>query len=112
MNDTIEKFDDRTEYKRDGELHRDNDLPAIEFANGTKVWYLNDKLHRSDGPAIERADGTKFWYLNGQLHRTDGPAIERAAGSKEWYLNDVELTEEEIVIQLAVIRYEQAMIVV
>ena len=32
---------------------------------GTKSWYLNDKLHREDGPAIEWADGTKYWYLNG-----------------------------------------------
>ena len=22
-------------------------------ADGTKEWYLNDKLHREDGPAIE-----------------------------------------------------------
>jgi hypothetical protein len=32
---------------------------------GTKRWFLNDKLHRTDGPAIEYADGTKMWYLNG-----------------------------------------------
>jgi hypothetical protein len=23
------------------------------YPNGTKEWYLNDKLHREDGPAIE-----------------------------------------------------------
>lgn len=34
------------------------------YANGGKVWYLNDKLHREDGPAIEYADGSKWWYLN------------------------------------------------
>jgi hypothetical protein len=28
------------------------------------MWYLNGKLHRNNGPAIEFADGTKFWYLN------------------------------------------------
>ena len=32
--------------------------------NGTKAWYLNDKLHREDGPAIEYSNGNKFWYLN------------------------------------------------
>ena len=63
------------------------------WANGSKAWYLNDQLHRTDGPAYERADGTKAWYLNGQLHRTDGPAIEGADGSKLWYLNGEYLTE-------------------
>jgi hypothetical protein len=32
----------------------------------TKFWYLNDNLHREDGPAVEWADGTKSWYLNGK----------------------------------------------
>ena len=43
----------------------------------------------------EYANGTKLWYLNGVLHRTDGPAIEYADGTKSWYLNDVKLTEQE-----------------
>ena len=49
-----------------------------------KVWY-NDRgqFHRVDGPAIEYANGTKSWYLNGKLHREDGPAIEWADGDKE-----------------------------
>ena len=34
------------------------------YDNGTKFWYLNDKLHREDGPACEYANGDKFWYLN------------------------------------------------
>ena len=34
--------------------------------NGSKYWYLNDKLHREDGPAIEYASGHKEWYLNGK----------------------------------------------
>jgi hypothetical protein len=65
------------------------------YANGTKSWYLNDKLHREDGPAVEYADGSKYWFLNGKLHREDGPAIEDANGSKEWYLNGEECTEAE-----------------
>jgi len=70
----------------DGELHRE-DGPAVEFANGSKFWYLNNKSHREDGPAIERANGTKAWWINDKLHREDGPAIERANGTKSWYLN-------------------------
>ena len=34
------------------------------YDNGDKHWFLNGKLHREDGPAIERADGSKSWYLN------------------------------------------------
>ena len=34
------------------------------YDNGDKHWGLNGKLHREDGPAIERADGSKSWYLN------------------------------------------------
>ena len=41
-----------------------------------------DKRHREDGPAVEYADGSKEWYLNGKLHREDGPACEYADGSK------------------------------
>jgi len=75
-------------------LHRE-DGPACEYSHGGKVWYKNGRLHREDGPACEYVDGTKFWYLNGKLHREDGPACEDVDGSKEWYFNGEELTEEE-----------------
>jgi hypothetical protein len=38
----------------------------VEYSDGTKIWCLNGKLHRTDGPAIEYADGSKEWYLNGE----------------------------------------------
>ena len=76
-------------------LHRE-DGPAMEWANGDKYWYLNDELHREDGPAREYASGYKSWYLNGKLHREDGPAVEWPNnGTKYWYLNDKEVTKEE-----------------
>ena len=97
-------------------LHRE-DGPAIEYANGDKVWYVNGELHREDGPAQEYANGSKFWFLNGKLHREDGPAseyeevnawwvggklhredgpaIEWADGDKAWYIDDIELTKDE-----------------
>ena len=65
------------------------------YTNGTKLWFLNGKLHREDGPAVEWADGTKKWYLNGEYHREDGPAVEWADGTKFWYLNGKYLTQEE-----------------
>jgi hypothetical protein len=75
-------------------LHRE-DGPAIEFANGSKEWWLNNRLHREDGPAIENANGSKSWWINGKRHREDGPAIENASGYKQWWLNGEYLTKEE-----------------
>ena len=63
--------------------------------NGTKFWFLNNKLHKEDGPAIERFNGIKSWYLDGKRHREDGPAVECANGTKFWWLNDVKYTEED-----------------
>ena len=38
--------------------------------NGDKYWYVNDKLHRENGlPAVEYANGNKEWYVNGKRHR-------------------------------------------
>ena len=56
-------------YYKDKEMtifHRE-DGPAIEWPNGDKSWYLNDKLHRVGGPAIEYADGSKGWFVNGEF---------------------------------------------
>ena len=76
------------EWYLNGKLHRTNG-PAFEDADGYKTWYLNGEKHRTDGPAVEDADGYKAWYLNGKWHRTDGPAIEHADGDKHWFLNGI-----------------------
>lgn len=36
-------MDGTKKYYRHGELHRDNDFPAIEYSNGTKEWWLYGK---------------------------------------------------------------------
>ena len=77
-----------------GNLHR-TDGPAVEFADGSKLWYQNGKRHRTNGPAVEWVDGEKSWWVNGKLHRTDGPAVEQADGYKFWCLGGVCYTEEE-----------------
>lgn len=64
-------------------------------SDGTKEWWLNGKLHRSDGPALERANGTKEWLLHGKPHRTNGPAVEFANGAKVWWLNGKWLGNED-----------------
>jgi hypothetical protein len=58
-----------------------------EWADGTKYWYLNGRLHREDGPAKEYANGSKFWYMNDEFHREDGPAVEFSSGHKEWWID-------------------------
>ena len=85
------------EWRQNGELHRDGDLPAISRANGDQEWYQHGKLHRDgDLPAFIGADGTQVWYQHGKLHRTKTntstgnlpailPAIIRANGTQEWY---------------------------
>jgi len=91
----VEVYANGTKYwYLNDKLHRE-DGPAIEWANGTKFWCLKGERHREDGPAIEWANGNKFWCLKGERHRVDGPAVEYVCGAKAWYLNGKELTEEE-----------------
>jgi hypothetical protein len=60
------------------------------YPDGARVYSNNlGQLHREDGPAIEYPNGTKLWYQNNLLHREDGPAIEWASGTREWWLNGV-----------------------
>jgi hypothetical protein len=81
---TKKEYPDRIEYLNEkGQRHR-LDGPAIEWKDGTKLWYINNKYHREDGPAIEWMSGTKKWYINGLCHREDGPAVEWCDGTKEW----------------------------
>jgi hypothetical protein len=78
----------------DDKLHRE-DGPAVEYPKVGNLWYLNGKRHREDGPAVESYNGSKCWYLNDKLHREDGPAIECPNGNKSWYLNGKKLTKQQ-----------------
>ena len=46
---------DRTIHELNGLIHRENNLPAIEYSNGSKEWYLYGKLYKKTNP-------TKFSY--------------------------------------------------
>ena len=76
-------------YNEQNQLHRDGDLPAVKFSDGTKHWYKNGKLHRDgDLPAMEFNDGSKEWYKDGLRHRDgDLPALDYTNNRKEWYKN-------------------------
>ena len=81
----VDKYGNKRWYNSKGEYHRENDLPAIECANGSKSWYLNGKRNREKGPAIEYFNGDKYWWLNGKIHRETDCSIELNNGIKYWY---------------------------
>ena len=81
-------------------LHRE-DGPAVEYVNGSKLWYRDGKYHRENGPAVELPSGSKLWYRDGHLHRDDGPACEWIDGSKHWFFNGSYLTEDQFKAQKA-----------
>lgn len=91
--------DGNKKWFMDNKLHR-TDGPAVEWNDGSKEWYMNDKCHRIDGPAQEWNDGTKCWYLNGKLNRTDGPAEEWSDGSNCWWVDGVQLFKENFTLAL------------
>jgi hypothetical protein len=70
--------------------------PALHVhKDGTQVWYLDDRLHRTDGPARIYPSGTQSWWQNGRRHREDGPALVRPDGHHEWWVNGQWLTQQE-----------------
>jgi len=75
---------------RNGQLHREEDLPAI-YDHGDQAWYRDGLRHREgDLPAAIYATGGQRWWRDGQLRREGGPAVVSATdGTQEWYLNGV-----------------------
>ena len=62
-------------------------------------WTLDQYQNRqTHSPVVEWADGSKFWYVDNQLHRLDGPAVEFISGSKHWYIQGQEYTEAEFLL--------------
>ena len=66
----------------------------VRSIDGTKFWYMDGDLHRTDGPAVECIDGYKSWWLNGKRHCEDGPAVEYADGTKEYWYGGKQIDEE------------------
>lgn len=108
----VRRHSNYVEYYKHGKLHRENDLPAVEYVNGDKFWYKDGKLHREGGmpavilsngtsyykdgkrhrdndlPAVEDISGFKAWYKDGRLHREGGkPAVIHSNGNKEYWIN-------------------------
>ena len=76
-------------WLKNGLSHRDNDLPAMIYPDGTQYWYKNGIKHRdNDLPASIYSNGHQFWYKNGNLHRdNDLPAVIYGNGDQYWWVN-------------------------
>lgn len=81
-----------------GALGRGGDLPAVEYPDGSIVFYVEnpkrggfgqrDALeHRESGPALLRSNGDLFFYRYGKLHREpeEGPAVILHDGVQKWF---------------------------
>lgn len=69
-----------------GRCDRGGDLPSSIDANGTLIWMSGGSWHRDNGlPALVHRSGTKQWYVRAAKHRENGPAIQHSDGSCEWY---------------------------
>jgi len=94
----IDNYGTQCWYNKDGEFHRDNDLPAVIWKDGSKFWYKNGQLHRdNDMPARTCANGYKEWWVNGERHRENNlPSWIAPDGRKEWWINGEYITERHV----------------
>lgn len=75
-------------WYKNGLLHRDNDQPATVYSEDTMDWYQNGERHRDNGPASITRDKTQYYFQHGQLHRVDGPSVIYENGDTTWHQND------------------------
>lgn len=79
-------------------LHRDNDLPAVEYSDGYKEWRCNGELHRIGGPAFINGYGHWIFYENGVKTNLAGPAEGWMHEGKEitnYYIDGILLSPEQ-----------------
>ena len=73
-------------YNKNGLKHRDNDLPAVIYSNGSKGWYINGLMHRENDLPAMIGNGEEYWYKNGKMHRdNDLPALIRENGTRLYF---------------------------
>lgn len=88
-------------YYRDGVLHRDNDLPAVLWQDGSREWWVSGKRMRWDpsqpteircNPSTKNYEVSfsELWHdQDGNLHRdiNDLPAVIHSDNTREWWRN-------------------------
>ena len=60
-----------TIYQLNGEVHRDEDQPAVIGVDGSKYWFQNGTRHRDNQPAVIKANGSEYWFRNGKLIKSE-----------------------------------------
>jgi len=72
-----QNFDSLRFWKKNGCLHRDNDLPAFIYLDGDLSWYRNGDLHRDIGPAYISFLGkeSEYYKFNQIYKRTSWDEI-------------------------------------
>ena len=84
--DAINDLGEKIWHDRDGLNHRDGDLPAFIFPDGSMEWWQHGQIHRDwDKPAIVKADGFMTWVHHNKRHRFDAPAVITPGGAQHWY---------------------------
>jgi len=56
----------KTDYIEEGGLVYEVHI----YPDGTKHWFYKDKLYRLNGPAVEFVNGAKKYYINNKCYRT------------------------------------------
>lgn len=82
-----------------GACCRNFDLPAVEYADGTRIWYKENPKrgegfgqrseiqHRVGGASAIYANGVEHWMQNGVFHRDDGEPAFVSKTILKWYVN-------------------------
>jgi hypothetical protein len=70
----------------------------VTIKDGAIFYFVNNKLHReNDLPAIEWEDGSKIWAINNQIHRNNNnPAIIWSFGKSEYYWKNKPTTKSNL----------------
>ena len=65
----------------------------ITMPSGEQTWYKDNEKHRDDDlPAIIYADGDQFWLIAGLQHRENNPSSIYSSGNVRWCLRGIEYT--------------------
>lgn len=64
---------------------RSSSFPCIN-PHGDISWRNNEQVyHRVNGPAVQNANGTEVWFIDDIIHRERGPALMYPNGEKQWW---------------------------
>ena len=84
-----------------------HDLDKYDCNIGSKYYCKKGTniIHNSYGPAVIWKDGTKFYYINNKLHRLDGPARVWVDNYEEYWINNELLTKEKFDVHPERLKY-------